>query len=63
MLGLFAGGLDEDKHYLGAGCYQYRSVHRWDPALETFKKVVDATRDAVLKYFYSVMEKPCSTQK
>lgn len=32
-------------------------------ALGTLKKSDDAARDAVLNYFYSVIEKPCSTQK
>jgi len=63
VLGLFAGADHEGKHNRGAGCHQYRSVHRWDPALGTLKKVDDATRDAVLKYFYSAIEKPCSTKK
>lgn len=59
VLGLDAGMSDEGKRNMGDGCLQYQSVHRWDNAAGTFKKSDDATRDAVLKYFYSVIEKPC----
>ena len=45
---------------MGNGCQQYNSVYRWDDAVGTFKKSDKATRDAVLKYFYSAIEKPCS---
>lgn len=62
VLGLFAGD-DAGKRDLGNGCYQYNTVYRWDDALGTFKKSDAATRDAVLKYFYSVMEKPCGAHK
>jgi hypothetical protein len=62
VLGLFAGG-GEGKRNMGNGCYQYQSVYRWDDALGTFKKSDDATRDTVLKYFYSAIEKPCGPQK
>jgi hypothetical protein len=62
VLGLFAGG-EEGKRDMGNGCYQYQAVYRWDDALGTFKKSDDATRDAVLKYFYSVIDKPCSARK
>ena len=60
VLGLMAGGLADGKRNLGNGCHQYRSVHRWDDALGTFRKTDDPTRDAVLSYFYSVLEKPCN---
>lgn len=63
VLGLMAGRADEGKHDLGNGCHQYRSVQRWDDALATFKKTEDATRDAVLSYFYSVLEQPCNARK
>lgn len=63
VLGLYAGGTDEGKRHIGNGCHQYRFVHRWDHARGTFKKSDDATRDAVLKYFYSLIEKPCSVRK
>ena len=63
VLGLYAGGTDEGKRHMGNGCHQYRSVHRWDEARGTFKKSDDTTRDAVLKYFYSLIEKPCTTRK
>ena len=63
VLGMMAGGADEGKRSIGNGCHQYRSVHRWDKALGTFKKADAATSDAVLNYFYSVMEKPCHVQK
>lgn len=62
VLGLFAGDPDEGKRNLGNGCHQYQSVHRWDNAVGTFKKSDNATRDAVLKYFYSAIEKPCSAR-
>jgi hypothetical protein len=62
VLGLFAGG-EEGKRNMGNGCTRYRSVYRWDDALGTFKKSDDTTRDAVLKYFYSVIEKPCGVLK
>ena len=48
---------------MGNGCYQYNTVYRWDDALGTFKKSDAATRDAVLKYFYSALEKPCGAHK
>lgn len=63
VLGLMAGGPDDGKRSMGNGCHQYRSVHRWDDARGTFKKADAAMRDAVLSYFYSVMEKPCDAQK
>lgn len=63
VLGLMAGRADEGKRDLGNGCHQYRSVHRWDDALATFKKTEEATRDAVLSYFYSVLEQPCNARK
>ena len=63
VLGLMAGGLDDGKRNMGNGCHQYRSVHRWDDALGTFKKADAATRDAVLKYFYFMIEKPCNAKK
>jgi hypothetical protein len=62
VLGLFAGD-DAGKRDMGNGCYQYSTVYRWDDALGTFKQSDTATRDAVLKYFYSVMDKPCGAQK
>ena len=61
VLGLMAGASDEGKRDMGNGCHQYRSVHRWDDALGTFKKADNATRDAVLEYFYSAIHKPCRT--
>ncbi|QNA88239.1 hypothetical protein G4G28_06500 [Massilia sp. Dwa41.01b] len=63
VLGLYAGRSDEGKRNTGNDCYQYQSVHRWDDALGAFKRSDDATRDAVLKYFYSVIEKPCSARR
>lgn len=63
VLGLDAGDSDDGKRNMGKGCYQYRSVHRWDEAVGTFKKSDPATRDAVLKYFYSVIDKPCNARE
>lgn len=63
VLGLYAAGSDEAKREVEDGCYQYQTVHRWDDSRGTFMKSDDATRDAVLKYFYSVIEKPCSAKK
>jgi len=63
ILGLYAGGPDHGKRDMGDGCQQYQTVHRWDDAVGTFKKSDDATRDAVLKYFYSAIEKPCNARK
>lgn len=63
VLGLYAGGSDDGTRDMGNGCQQYNSVYRWDNAVGTFKKSDDATRNAVLKYFYSVIEKPCSARK
>lgn len=62
VLGVFAG-YDDGKRTLSDGCQQYSSVFRWDDAAGTFKKSDDATRDTVLQYFYSVIEKPCSVRK
>ena len=63
VLGLMAGGIHDGKRDMGNGCHQYRSVHRWDDALGTFKRSDDATREAVLSYFYSALEKPCAAKK
>ncbi len=63
VLGLYAGDPDEGKRNMGKNCYQYQSVHRWDDKVGTFRKTDDATRDAVLNYFYSAIEKPCSAKK
>ena len=63
VLGLMAGGDEDGKRDMGNGCHQYRSVHRWDDAHGTFRKADAATRDAVLSYFYSVLEKPCNAEK
>lgn len=60
ILGLFSGKLDEGMVAIGGlGCRQYVSVHRWDDKVGAFKRMDDAARDVVLKYFYSVLEKPC----
>ena len=60
ILGLFSGKLDEGMVAIdGFGCRQYVSVHRWDGKVGAFQRVDDATRDVVLKYFYTVLEKPC----
>jgi len=63
VLGLDTGDPDEGKRNMGKGCYQYQSVHRWDDKVGTFRKADDATRDAVLNYFYSTTDKPCSAKK
>lgn len=63
VLGLYTGDPDEGKRNMGKHCYRYQSVHRWDDKVGTFKKTDDATRDAVLKYFYSTVDKPCSVKK
>ena len=63
VLGLYAGGSDDGKRDMGNGCQQYQTVYRWDDSRGTFKKSDDATRAAVLKYFYSVIENPCSARK
>ncbi len=62
VVGLFAGLSDEGKRDMGNGCQQFRSVHRWDEAIGTFRKVDEATRKHVLNYFYSAIEQPCRTQ-
>ena len=62
VLGLYAGR-DEGSRDMGHGCQQYLSVYRWDHAAGAFKRSDEATRDAVLKYFYSTIEKPCSARK
>jgi hypothetical protein len=61
--GLYAGGSDDGKRDMGNGCQQYQTVHRWDDSRGSFRKSDDATCDAVLKYFYSVIEKPCKARK
>jgi len=63
VLGLYTGDPDEGKRNMGKNCYQYQSVHRWDDKVGTFRKTDDATRDAVLNYFYSTIDKPCSAKK
>jgi len=63
VLGLYAGGSGDGKREMGNGCQQYNSVYRWDDAVGTFKESDEATREAVLKYFYSAVEKPCSARK
>lgn len=42
------------------GCQQYAVVHRWDDNVDGLKKVDDATRDVVLSFYYSRVEKPCN---
>lgn len=61
VLGIFAGG-DPGKIY-NNGCGQYASVHRWDDEVGAFKRVDAATRDVVLNYFYTAIEKPCPPRK
>lgn len=63
VLGLYAGGSNDGTRDMGNGCQQYNSVYRWDNAVGTFKKSDDATREAVLQYFYAVIERPCSARK
>lgn len=63
VLGLYAGGSYDGTRDMGNGCQQYNSVYRWDDAVGTFKKSDQATRDAVLKYFYSVIDKPCNARE
>ncbi len=62
VVGLWASGTDDPiKHYPEPpGCKQYGTVYRWDETVGAFKKVDDATRDVVLKYFYTAIAKPCS---
>lgn len=61
VLGLFAGNEGEGLVPAGPpGCSQYVSVHRWDAGFGAFKRADDATKDAVLRYFYSAVEQPCS---
>ncbi|UVW28945.1 hypothetical protein [Massilia sp. H6] len=63
VLGLYAGGSNDGKRNMGNDCYQYSSVYRWDATIGAFKKSDNSTRDAVLDYFYSVIEKPCNARK
>ena len=63
VLGLYAGGSNDGTHGMGNGCQQYNSVYRWDDTVGTFRKSEEATRDAVLRYFYSAIEKPCSARE
>ena len=63
VLGLYTGDPGEGKRNMGENCYQYQSVHRWDDKVGTFRKTDDATRNAVLDYFYSTIDKPCSAKK
>jgi len=48
-----------EKEFVSPGCKQYTRVHRWDAEVDAFKKVDDATRDSVLAFYYSKVEKPC----
>ena len=63
VLGLYAGGSDDGTRDMGNGCQQYNSVYRWDDAVGTFRKSDEVTRDAVLGYFYSAIEKPCNARE
>lgn len=63
VLGLYAGGSDEGTRDMGKGCQQYNSVYRWDDGVGTFRKSDEATRDAVLKFFFSAIEKPCNARE
>ena len=62
VLGLYAGGSDDGTRDMDNGCQQYNSVYRWDDAVGTFRKSDEATREAVLRYFYSAIAKPCCRQ-
>ena len=62
VLGLYAGGSNDGTRDMGNGCQQYNSVYRWDDAVGTFRKSDEATREAVLRYFYSAIAKPCYRQ-
>lgn len=61
VLGLWAGTDNPLQRYYGPpGCTQFITVYRWDETVGAFKKVDDATRDVVLKYFYTAIAKPCT---
>ena len=61
VLGLWAGTDNPLQRYYGPpGCTQFITVYRWDETVGAFKKVDDATRDVVLKYFYTAIAKPCA---
>jgi hypothetical protein len=42
-----------------AAGWTYSSVHRWDKEVDAFKKVDDATRDAVLAFYYDHIGHRC----
>jgi len=58
ILGL-SDGYETDKTFRAPECRQYTRVHQWDAKVDAFKKVDDATREAVFAYYYSKVEKPC----
>jgi hypothetical protein len=58
VLGLIDGA-PGDRTTVSPGCRQYTRVHRWDAEVGAFKKVDDATRETVLAFYYSKIEKPC----
>ena len=62
VLGLWGSSTDDPIEYRPEppGCQQYGTVYRWDETVGAFKKVDDATRDVVLKYFYTAIAKPCA---
>ena len=58
ILGLI-DGYGFEKEAVSPGCRQYTRVHQWNTQVDAFKKVDDATRGAVLSFYYSKVEKPC----
>jgi hypothetical protein len=48
---------------VGFGCYEYASVHRWDPTVDAFKKADDATRDGVINFYYASLGQRCERPK
>jgi hypothetical protein len=52
-------GYELGKKSVTWGCSEYEDVHRWDDTVDAFKKVDDATRDVVLNFYYTKVEKPC----
>lgn len=59
VLGIGPDGLDD----VTWGCREYVSVHRWDNEVDAFKKVDDATRDAVIAFYYSTTGQRCERSK
>jgi hypothetical protein len=57
-------GIGPDSHEpITLGCSEYASVHRWDDTVDAFRKADEATRKAVIDFYYSSIGQRCARSK